>query len=99
MIDFLQTIGNAKLKLTLLDMGKKKEAELKEKIAHKKDPMDINKINKLQMHLGMILRNEPTLECLVQRPLAVSNATLHVFIMMKLKEVTLKFSQTPQKKH
>ena len=49
---------------------------------------DINRINKLQIHLGMILSNEPTLESLIQRPLAVSNATLHEFIFMKLMEVT-----------
>ena len=69
------------------------EAELNEKITNN-DPKDINRINKLQMHLGMILSNEPTIECLIKRPLAVSNATLHEFILMKLKEVTLSFSKT-----
>jgi hypothetical protein len=52
------------------------EAELNDKFA-KNDPLDINRIQKLQMHLGMILSNEPTLESLIQRHLAVSNATLH----------------------
>ena len=42
----------------------------------------------------MILSNEPTLESLIQRPLAVSNATLHEFILMKLKQVTLTFAKT-----
>ena len=46
------------------------------------------------MHLGLILSNEPNIECLIKRPLAVSNATLHEYILMKLKEVTLKFSKT-----
>jgi hypothetical protein len=49
------------------------------------------------MHLGMILSNEPTLDSLLKRPLAVSNATLHEFILHKLKQVTLSFSKTLKK--
>jgi hypothetical protein len=64
------------------------EAEINDKLA-KNDPLDMDRIQKLQMHLGMILSNEPTL--------AVSNATLHEFILMKLKQVTLSFSKTLKK--
>ena len=81
------------MEVEIIRHRQKIEAELNEKLA-KNDPLDINRINKLQIHLGMILSNEPTLESLIQRPLAVSNATLHEFILMKLKQVTLTFAKT-----
>ena len=81
------------MEVEIIRHRQKIEAELNDKLA-KDDPLDINRINKLQIHLGMILSNEPTLESLIQRPLAVSNATLHEFILMKLKQVTLTFAKT-----
>ena len=81
------------MEVEIIRHRQKIEAELNEKLA-KDNPLDINRINKLQIHLGMILSNEPTLESLIQRPLAVSNATLHEFILMKLKQVTLTFAKT-----
>ena len=81
------------IEVDIIRHRQKIEAELNDKIT-KNDPRDINRINKLQMHLGMILSNEPTTECLIHRPLAVSNATLLEYILMKLKEVTLKFSKS-----
>ena len=81
------------IEVDIIRHRQKIEAELNEKIP-KNDPRDIVRINKLQMHLGLILSNEPNIECLIKRHLAVSNATLHEYILRKLKEVTLKFSKT-----
>jgi hypothetical protein len=83
----------SQMEVEIIRHRQKIEAELNDKLA-KDDPLKINRINKLQIHLGMILSNEPTLESLIQRPLAVSNATLHEFILMKLKQVTLTFAKT-----
>ena len=46
------------------------------------------------LQLAFYLSCEPTIEELINRPMSISKATLHEFILMKLKEATLKFSKS-----
>ena len=46
---------------------------------------------------ALFLSCEPTIDELIKRPLTVSKASLHEFILMKLKEVTLDYSKTLKK--
>ena len=50
-----------------------------------------------ELQLALLLSNEPSIEDLIDRPMAVTNDTLHVFILMKLKEVSLTFAKTLKK--
>ena len=50
-----------------------------------------------KLQLAIYLSCEPTIEELIKRPLTVSKASLHEFILMKLKEVTLDYSKTLKK--
>jgi hypothetical protein len=50
----------------------------------------------LEIQLALYLSFEPTIADLIARPLSISSATLHEFILMRLK-VTLIFSKTLKK--
>ena len=63
-----------------------------------KDPDRLLDLNNRKIRLALHLSNQPTLDELIKRPMTVSNATLHEFILMKLKEVTLTFEKTLKKK-
>ena len=52
----------------------------------------------LELQLALYLCFEPTIEDLIARPMSISNATLHEFILMRLKQVTLIFSKSLKKK-
>ena len=61
------------------------------------DPRSRSIFDNLELQLALYLSFEPTIADLIARPLSISNATLHEFILMRLKEVTLVFSKTLEK--
>ena len=74
-------------------MLKKKSLQLKinelEKVPEKHADLENHKLQ-----LALFLSCEPTIDDLIKRPLTVSKASLHEFILMRLKEVTLDYSKT-----
>ena len=60
----------------------------------RKDPSKHRELNNRMLQLAFYLSCEPTIEELINRPMSISKATLHEFILMKLKEATLKFSKS-----
>ena len=51
-------------------------------------------IEGLRLQLALYLSCEPTIDELILRPLTPSKASLHEYILMRLKEVTLAYSKT-----
>ena len=73
-------------------------AALKEEIKQlNKDPDKLLDLNNRKIRLALHLSNQPTIEELLKRKMTVSEATLHEFILMKLKEVTLVFDKSLKK--
>ena len=71
---------------------------LKEKIKQlSKDPDKLLDLNNRKICLVLHLSNQPTIEELLKRKMTVNDATLHEFILMKLKEVTLIFDKSLKK--
>ena len=46
----------------------------------------------MNYQLALYLSCEPTIDELLERPICIGKAILHEFILMKLKEATLEFS-------
>ena len=61
------------------------------------DPRSRAIFDNLELQLALYLWFEPTIADLIARPMSISNATLHEFILMRLKEVTLVFTKTLEK--
>ena len=65
--------------------------------ALKKDPAKVNELSNHELQLALYLSCEPTIEELINKQMTVSNATLHEYILMKLKEMTLAYSKKLKK--
>ena len=73
-------------------------AALKEEIKLlKKDPDKLLDLNNRKIRLALHLSNQPTIEELLKRKMTINEATLHEFILMRLKEVTLVFEKSLKK--
>ena len=60
----------------------------------RKDPSKTKELKNLELQLALYLSCEPTIDELLKRPMSISKATLHEFVLMKLKEATLEFSKS-----
>ena len=54
-------------------------------------------LNNRKIRLALHLSNQPTIEELIKRKMTIDDATLHEFILMRLKEVTLVFDKSLKK--
>ena len=62
-----------------------------------KDPDKLLNLNNRKIRLALHLSNQPTIEELLTRKMKIDDATLHEFILMRLKEVTLVFDKSLKK--
>ena len=62
-----------------------------------KDPDKLLDLNNRKIRLALHLSNQPTIEELIKRKMTIDDATLHEFILMRLKEVTLVFDKSLKK--
>ena len=85
------------IELTILKKKKEISKRLKE-LSTANDPRSRAIFDNLELQLALYLCFEPTIEDLIARPMSISNATLHEFILMRLKQVTLIFSKSLKKK-
>ena len=60
----------------------------------RKDPSKLKELNNHELQLALYLSCEPTIDELLKRPMSISKATLHEFVLMKRKEATLEFSKS-----
>ena len=102
-----QTMGRDKVRLTLYEcmVSQDMKCDIEKTIIYKrqalsqniiqlrKDPNKVNDLNNHELQLALYLSCEPTIEELLERPMSIGKATLHEFILMKLKEATLEFSK------
>ena len=61
------------------------------------DPDKFLDLNNRKIRLILHLSNQPTIEELLKRKMTINEATLHEFILMRLKEVTLVFEKSLKK--
>jgi hypothetical protein len=85
------------IELTILKKRQEISKRLKE-LSTANDPRSRAIFDNLELQLALYLCFEPTIEDLIARPMSISNATLHEFILMRLKQVTLIFSKSLKKK-
>ena len=76
---------------TIISKRKSLQLEIKDL---EKDPEKYADLENHKLQLALFLSCEPTIDDLIKRPLTVSKASLHEFILMRLKEVTLDYSKT-----
>ena len=93
-----QLMSSVKLKLFLsLKRGKKSQQQKIKELSTANDPRSRAIFDNLELQLALYLCFEPTIADLLARPMSISNATLHEFILMRLKEVTLIFTKNLEK--
>ena len=70
----------------------KKEIKSLEKV-----PDKLLDLNNRKIRLALLLSNQPTIEELLTRKMTINEATLHEFILMRLKDITLVFDKSLKK--
>ena len=73
-------------------------ADLKKEIkVLEKDPDKLLDLNNRNIRLALLLSNQPSIEELLTRKMTINEATLHEFILMRLKDITLVFDKSLKK--
>ena len=62
-----------------------------------KDPDKLLDLNNRNIRLALLLSNQPSIEELLTRKMTINEATLHEFILMRLKDITLVFDKSLKK--
>ena len=74
-------------------------ADLKKEIkVLEKDPDKLLDLNNRNIRLALLLSNQPSIEELLTRKMTINEATLHEFILMRFKDITLVFDKSLKKK-